>query len=100
QARELTLAFQAHDPALVRLTCTLEETRRRTIARGDRTLEEAEHGFKTSGLHLDADHVLDTTNRTPGELAESLASSLALPATDRAWSRNLARLSLTARHSL
>jgi chloramphenicol 3-O phosphotransferase len=73
-ARELLLALQAHRPVLVRLTCTWEETRRRTAARGDRTLEEAEHGFKTSGLHLVADHVIDTTNRTPGELADSVAS--------------------------
>ena len=95
RARELLLAFQTYDPVLVRLTCTWEETRRRTGARGDRTVEEAEHGFKTSGLHLVADHVFDTTNRTPGQLADSLASSLAVPATHRAWSQNLGRLSLT-----
>ena len=93
-ARELLLAFQAHRPVLVRLTCSWEEVRRRTVARGDRTLEEAEHGFKTSGLHLVADHVLDTTNQTPAELADSLASSLALSGTYHAWSQNLARFSL------
>ena len=93
RARELLLGFQRHSPILVRLTCTWEETRSRTVARGDRTLAEAEHGFKTSGLHLVADHVLDTTDRTPAELADFLASLLAMPATHQAWAQNLARLS-------
>jgi len=92
QARELLVAYQEHSPVLVRLTCSWEETRRRTIARGDRTLAEAEHGFKTSGSHLTADLVIDTSDQTPEELADRLASSLALPGTHDAWSQNLARL--------
>jgi len=100
RARELLLAFQTHSPVLVRLTCTWEETKRRTVARGDRTLAEAERGFKTSGLHLVADHVVETTNRTPRELADALASSLAMPVTHHAWPQNLARLSLRLQQPL
>lgn len=91
RARELLGALRSHRPLLVRLTCAWDEIRRRTLARGDRTLEEAEHGFKTSGLHLVADFELDTTQRTPAELAEALAAFLETAGLN-GWERSLARL--------
>jgi chloramphenicol 3-O phosphotransferase len=93
-ARKLLSAFAAHDPIHIHLTCRWDEISRRTLARGDRTLEEAEHGLKTSGLHLVADHDIDTTGRAPDELAEALADSLAAPGSAGAWRRNMARLGL------
>jgi chloramphenicol 3-O phosphotransferase len=92
RARELLLALRPHRPLLIRLTCSWDEIRRRTLARGDRTLEEAGHGFKTSGLHLVADCELDTTQRTPAELAEVLAPFLLESAEHDGWERSLARL--------
>jgi len=91
RARELLEALRPHRPLLVRLTCSWDEVRRRTLARGDRTLEEAEHGFRTSGLHLVADRELDTTQRTPAALAEALAPFLEAAGHD-GWERSLARL--------
>ncbi len=91
RSRELLGALRTHQPLLVRLTCPWEEIRRRTLARGDRTLEEAEHGFRHSGLHLAADLEVDTAQRTPAELAEALAPALASTAHD-GWERSLARL--------
>ena len=93
RARDMLIALQAHRPMLVRLTCSWDEIRRRTLARGDRTLEEAEHGFRSSGLHLVADHEFDTTHRSPAEIAAELAPLIGASSHD-GWQRSLARLAL------
>jgi chloramphenicol 3-O phosphotransferase len=75
RARDLLAVLQAHRPVLVRLTCSWDEIERRTIARGDRTIEEARRGFETSGLHLTVDYEIDTTHRSSAEIAEPGTSS-------------------------
>jgi len=66
-------AFEEYDPMYVALTCSWEQIRNRTLARGDRTIEEAEFGFKNAGRHLRANHTFDTTGATPEEIAARLA---------------------------
>src|SRR4030095_6738086 len=63
-AKELLRAFDGLDPLLVELTCSWNEIERRTIARGDRTLAEAEHGYRNAGGYLKADHVFDSGNKS------------------------------------
>jgi chloramphenicol 3-O phosphotransferase len=92
RARELLTALQSNRPVLVRLTCSWDEIERRTIARGDRTIEEAKRGFETSGLYLMADYEIDTTHRSSAEIAETLTHLLAESSTHDAWQRSLARL--------
>lgn len=58
-ARDRRGAIRAQGLVVAR-TCSIEETRRRTNSRGDRTLEEAEHGYKHAGLYLDRDITVDT----------------------------------------
>jgi chloramphenicol 3-O phosphotransferase len=91
-ARELLTALQSHTPVLVRLTCSWDEIERRTIARGDRTIEEARRGFETSGLFLNVDYEIDTTHRSSAEIAESLVPLIAGSSSHDAWQRSLARL--------
>jgi chloramphenicol 3-O-phosphotransferase len=72
-ATSLLQAFQELDPMYVALTCSWEQIRRRTLARGDRTLEEAEFGFKNAGGHLRAHHTFDSTSATAEEISARLA---------------------------
>ena len=91
-ARELLTALQSHTPVLVRLTCSWDEIERRTIARGDRTIEEARRGFETSGLFLNVDYEIDTTHRSSAEIAETLVPLIAGSSSHDAWQRSLDRL--------
>lgn len=75
-ARSLLDAFQQFRPILVGLSCSWEETKRRTLARGDRTLEEAQHGFRNAGPHLEHDHMFETTATSPAVIANQLAEHL------------------------
>jgi len=76
-ARSMLDAFQEFRPILVGLSCSWEETKRRTLARGDRTLEEAEHGFRSAGAHLKHDYTFETTATPPEVIASQLAGYLA-----------------------
>ena len=91
-ARELLTALQSYRPVLVRLTCSWHEIERRTIARGDRTIEEARRGFETSGLFLNVDYEIDTTHRSSAEIAESLVPLIVGSSSHDAWQRSLDRL--------
>ncbi|MBL9147319.1 MAG: AAA family ATPase [Phycisphaerae bacterium] len=71
-AQRLLTAFGEFDPLVVELTCSWDVIRARTLARGDRTLDEAAQGFAAGGGHLRATHVFDTTDTPPGTLAERL----------------------------
>ena len=89
-ARELLQALPDESPLLVQLHCDWEETRRRTLQRGDRSLAEAEQGFRQAGRHLEADLCLDSRAHDPAALAEVLR--VALNAVDgSAWERNRRR---------
>ena len=48
----------------------------RALARGDRTLAEAEHGYRNAGGHLDAHHTFDSTVASAERIAEQLAVHL------------------------
>ena len=72
-ARALLSGFQGFRPILVGLTCSLEETKRRTLARKDRTLEEAEYGFRNSGQYIQQDYAFETTSVLPSVIASQLA---------------------------
>ena len=74
-AHDLVAAVQGRNAFLLRLTCAWSELERRTLARGDRTLEEVEHGFK-AGTHLRADCEVDTTGRTPDEVASAVIAAM------------------------
>jgi chloramphenicol 3-O-phosphotransferase len=69
-------AFQEHHPILVGLTCSWEEIKKRTLQRGDRTLAEAEYGFRNAGNHLPHDYSFETTNITPEVIASHLVQRL------------------------
>lgn len=90
-ARNLLEGFQAFSPVVVHLNCSLEETKRRTLARGDRTWAEAEHGFHHAAGHLAADLTFDTTHADPLVLAHALIESLGRCPEPRAWDDSLTR---------
>lgn len=67
-------ALLDHDPFIVELTCGWEEIERRTRARGDRTVEEAQMGFRHARGHLQPHHSFDTTAAAPDQIAKHLAA--------------------------
>ena len=75
-AEALSRAFDTFDPLCVELTCAWPEIERRTLARGDRTLAEAEHGFSNAAGHLVAHHTFDSTHASAAQIAEQLAVRL------------------------
>jgi chloramphenicol 3-O phosphotransferase len=75
-AREMIDAFAAFDPVLIELTCQWPEIQRRTLARGDRTLAEAEYGYKNAHGHLTPHLVFDSTYITAEKIAADLANVL------------------------
>ena len=81
-AKSLLQAFQELEPMYVALTCSWEQLRNRTLARGDRTLEEAEFGFKNAGGHLRVHHTFDSTSATAEEIAARLAVHMRASARD------------------
>ncbi len=94
-AREMVVALQAYQPLLIALTCSWAEIERRTLARGDRTLEEAKRGFKAADEQLDLDRVIDTTGRDPLVVARDVLAALR-DCPREAWRRNLVRLGADA----
>lgn len=66
-AAELMNAFRSPVVASVAITCEWEEIERRTIQRGDRTIEEARAGFEATMKHLPYDVTVDTTTKSPEE---------------------------------
>jgi chloramphenicol 3-O phosphotransferase len=64
------------DPILVELTCSWDEIQTRTLARGDRTLAEAEHGYRHAGGHLKSHHTFDTTSTSATEVSRQLVAQL------------------------
>jgi chloramphenicol 3-O phosphotransferase len=81
-ATSLLQAFQDLEPMYVALTCSWEQIRNRTLTRGDRTLEEAEFGFKNAGGHLRVHHTFDSTSATAEEIAARLAVHMRASARD------------------
>lgn len=75
-AKRMLHAFDGLDPLLVELTCSWNEIERRTLARGDRTLAEAEHGYRNAGGHLSADYVFDSSNVSAEHIAAKLAARM------------------------
>lgn len=75
-ANAMLSAFQEYRPILVGLSCSWEETKRRTLARGDRTLDEAEQGFRNAAKHLRHDYTFETTNTSSEVIARQLAERL------------------------
>ena len=73
-AQALLAAFSEMSPLLVELTCSWDEIKKRTLTRGDRTLEEAERGYKNAGGHLSAHHKFDTTGASMQEIARQLSA--------------------------
>jgi chloramphenicol 3-O phosphotransferase len=72
-AMRLSDAFAELDPILVALTCSWDEVKKRTLARSDRTLAEAEHGYKNAGGHLKVHHTFESTGASAQQIAEQLA---------------------------
>ena len=75
-ADELREACADFDPLFVDLTCALDEIKRRTRARGDRTMAEAEHGYRLAAGQLLAHHTLDTTSMSAEVAARWLTTKL------------------------
>ncbi|HZI51458.1 MAG TPA: AAA family ATPase [Terriglobia bacterium] len=69
-------AFQEYRPILVGLSCSWEEIKRRTVARGDRTLEEAEYSFRNAGTHVPHHYTFETTSMPPEVIASQLVQRL------------------------
>jgi chloramphenicol 3-O phosphotransferase len=72
-AKGLLAAFDEFEPLFVALTCSWDEIKSRTLSRGDRTLAEAEHGYKNADGHLSAHHTYDSTNTSAEQIAAQLA---------------------------
>lgn len=91
-ARELVNCL-ADIPALwVQLGCAWPELQRRTLARGDRSLAEAEGGFERAHGHLETDLQLDTGGQEAAALARAVRAALPLRrASAAAWQRNCRR---------
>ena len=75
-AAQLNSAFAAYEPLLVEVVCNWQEIERRTRKRGDRTVEEAEHGYRNARGHVAANLVLDSTAAGPERLASKVALAL------------------------
>ena len=73
-AQGMLRAFDGFDPLLVELTCSWDEIEKRTLARGDRTLAEAEHGYKNARGRLGAHHTFDSTSMSAQQIAAQLAT--------------------------
>ena len=76
RAHSILSAFEEHRPIFVGLSCSWEEIKRRTLARGDRTLEEAEYGFRNAGNHLPHHYTFETTSTLPEVIASQLVQRL------------------------
>lgn len=61
RAHQMLSAFQEYRPIVVGLSCSWEEIKRRTLARGDRTLAESEYGFRKAGEYLAYAYTFETT---------------------------------------
>lgn len=75
-AREMLGTFDGFGPLLVELTCSWGEIERRTLARGDRTLVEAEHGYRNAAGHLRAHHAFDSSTESAEQIAAQLAARI------------------------
>ena len=83
RAHELLSAFHRHRPIFVGLFCSWEETKRRTLARGDRTLAEAEFGYHNAGKHLPHEFTFETTDTASDVVATELVRCLRERASDQ-----------------
>lgn len=63
-------------PVIIGIRCAWDEIERRTLARGDRTLEEAERGFKNAHAFPVYDLILDSSSTGPDLLARQCLSSI------------------------
>lgn len=77
-AKELMEVVRGHRIATVAVLCDWEEIERRTILRGDRTIEEARQGFEMAPKHLRYDITINTTKLPPEEAAREIARQLGL----------------------
>ncbi|MBI4220382.1 MAG: AAA family ATPase [Chloroflexi bacterium] len=75
-AKEMLRAFDGLDPLLVELSCSWDEIERRTLARGNRTLAEAKHGYRNASGHLKADHAFDSSTTSAEQIAAQLAARM------------------------
>jgi len=75
-ASQLLAASKDLNPFMVRLHCTWEEIQRRTVARGDRTLEEAEASFQKADDTLDCHLTINTTHLNAAEAAALVVENL------------------------
>ena len=75
-AQGLMRALGDFDPLHVELTCSWNEIRERTLARGDRTLAEAEHGYRLAGGHLQPHCAFDSTGTSAVDIAAQLVARL------------------------
>ncbi len=72
-AAKLKAAFDSFDPLIVELKADWTAIRNRTLARGDRTVEEADHGYRNCRGHITPTLVYDTTNFRPEQIASEVA---------------------------
>ena len=75
-ATQLLDALQGLPIASVAIRCGWEELERRTLQRGDRTIEEVRSGFAASPKHLRYDLDLDTTALSAEAAAREIARGL------------------------
>jgi chloramphenicol 3-O phosphotransferase len=75
-AKEMARVFNAFDPLLVELTCSWDEIQRRTLARGDRTLAEAGHGFRNASGRVCPHQTFDSTRTSAEQIASQLVARM------------------------
>lgn len=91
-AGELVLSLPELPVLWVQLHCHWPELRRRTLARGDRSLAEAERGFHHADGHLEVDLRLNSGSQEPRPLALAVREALSrVHESEGAWRRNQRR---------
>ena len=75
-AHNMLSRLSRFNPLLVELTCSWEMIRERTLARGDRTLAEAENGYRNAAGHLKAHLTFDSTSTSAKEIAAQIAAQI------------------------
>ncbi|WP_050669684.1 phosphotransferase-like protein [Luteipulveratus halotolerans] len=73
--RDLVEVWAGLDVLLVHVTCSAPELRRREAARGDRVIGAAEQQLGVVFAHGDCDLEVDSTRRTPVDLAQDIAGA-------------------------
>ena len=75
-AKQLLTTLGSFNPLIVELHASWHAITERTLARGDRTLEEADYGYRNCRGHITPHLVYDTTYIQPEQIASQIAGHI------------------------